>query len=65
MDAVQLKRLKELAAYLIEEKDSSTTRACRVVNLPRSMWYYTSVKDDTELEAKLEELAITHNTPTV
>lgn len=42
---------------MIEEKDASTTRACRVVNLPRSMWYYTSVKDDTELEAKLQELA--------
>ena len=32
-------------------------RACRVVNLPRSMWYYHSIKDDSELEAKLQELA--------
>lgn len=48
---------KEGAEYLVEERNASTTRACRVVNLPRAMWYYKSVKDDSELEAKLQELA--------
>ena len=43
--------------FLIEEKGASIGRACRVVHLHRSMWYYSSKKDDGELEVKLHELA--------
>lgn len=32
-------------------------RACRIVGLNRSMFYYKSIKDDSLVEAKLQELA--------
>ena len=32
-------------------------RACRVVNLTRSQWYYQSKRDDTEVIAALDQLA--------
>ena len=32
-------------------------RACRVVNLPRSLWYYEARRDDTQIIEALEELA--------
>jgi len=35
----------------------SISRACSLIDLARSMWYYESKKDDTELIAKLNELA--------
>ena len=35
----------------------SISRACSVVQLPRSMWYYRSKRDDTAVIAKLNELA--------
>ena len=35
------------------EDQVSIVRACRVVDLDRSMFYYESVKDDSEVEAKL------------
>lgn len=38
-------------------KQISIEKACKVVNLPRSMWYYKSKKDDSELEQKLMELS--------
>ena len=33
------------------------TRACRVVNLHRSLWYYSSIKDDSEIQEALNQLA--------
>ena len=36
----------------VEEK-VSIARACRIINLDRSMYYYESVKDDSEVEEKL------------
>ncbi len=42
---------------MIDERNAAVGRACRVVGLHRSMWYYKSKKDDSELEAKLHELA--------
>ena len=35
----------------------SIARACSVVGLHRSMWYYQAKKDDSEVVAKLTELA--------
>lgn len=35
----------------------SISKACSLVRLARSMWYYTSTKDDSELVDKLNELA--------
>ena len=35
------------------EAKISIVRACRVVSLDRSMYYYESVKDDKEVEEKL------------
>ena len=46
-----------MAAYLEESHRVSITRACKVVNLPKSMYYYKSVKDDTAVIDKLRELA--------
>ena len=39
------------------EQEISIVRACRVIDLDRSMWYYQSVKDDSFVEAKLLEYA--------
>jgi len=38
---------------IIEKEDIGVGRACRVINLTRSMWYYCSTKDDSEVEDKL------------
>lgn len=45
------------AQYLIQEFKVSIGRACKVVGLSRSMFYYQSIKDDTEVISKLESLA--------
>lgn len=37
-----------------EEEGISVARACKIVMLVRSMFYYESVKDDSEVEAKLK-----------
>lgn len=50
--------MKELS----EEKKVSVARACKIVELERSMYYYRSVKDDSEVEAKLRWYA--DNLPT-
>lgn len=35
----------------------SLTRACKIINFPRSLYYYVSTKDDSEVIEKLKELA--------
>jgi len=37
------------------EKKVSVARACRVVKLDRSMFYYALVSDDSEVEEKLRD----------
>ena len=46
-----------MAAYLKKNYPVSITRACKVIKLPKSMYYYNSIKDDSEVIAKLQELA--------
>lgn len=48
---------KNVAAYVMEYHHVSITRACKVVQLPKSMYYYQSLKDDTIVIDKLKELA--------
>jgi putative transposase len=48
---------KNLAAYLEQTHQVSITRACKVIGLPKSMYYYSSVKDDSAVINKLTELA--------
>ena len=42
-----------MAKEIKEEKHISVARACRIISLERTMYYYRSVKDDTEVEEKL------------
>jgi putative transposase len=39
------------------ETKTSVGRACRVIGLQRSLWYYESRMDDTVVIEKLSELA--------
>lgn len=48
---------KNIAAYLGQTYEVSVTRACKVIKLPKSVFYYSSVKDDSAVVAKLAELA--------
>jgi putative transposase len=38
------------------------SRACKIVSLPRSQFYYTSKRDDSEVIEALQELAFKHPT---
>jgi putative transposase len=42
---------------VVEERTVSIERACRILGLPRSMYYYKSRRDDSEVETKLRSLA--------
>ena len=46
-----------MVSYLPAAYKVSIARACSVVGLHRSMWYYQAKKDDSEVVAKLTELA--------
>jgi putative transposase len=45
-----------MAVYLMRSFSVSTTRACKVIDLPKSMFYYQSSKDDQPVIDKLNEL---------
>ncbi|RYE23520.1 MAG: hypothetical protein EOP45_06835 [Sphingobacteriaceae bacterium] len=51
-----------MVTYLLEFRQVSISRACRVVKLPKSMYYYENVRDDFETINKLVELAERHPT---
>ena len=51
-----------MAAYVISTHHISISRACKITCLPKSMYYYHKVKDDTETILKLQELAVKHPT---
>ena len=46
-----------MAAYLMDAHQASIGRACRVVSLPRSMYYYKTTRDDSAVIDKLRELS--------
>lgn len=48
---------RQMGEYLQQSYQISVRRACLLVSLCRSMWYYKSQKDDTVLINKLGELA--------
>jgi len=51
-----------MVAYVVEHHQISISRACRVASLPKSMYYYQKVKDDSETIAKLQELSLAYST---
>lgn len=51
---------KQLAEQLVCEKGVPVNRACRIVSLPRSQFYYSSKKDDAAVIDSLQELAFKH-----
>jgi len=51
-----------MVAYVVEVHHISISRACRVLSLPNYMYYYMTVRDDSETIAKLQELAANYPT---
>lgn len=49
---------KSISAYLQKTYEISVTRACRTIGLPKSVYYYHSVKDDTAVIEKLNDLVL-------
>ena len=47
---------RNVVAYLKEAHQVSITRACKVIGLSKSIYYYQSIKDDTMVICKLNEL---------
>jgi len=44
----------------VKEREIPVSRACKIISLPRSKYYYESVKDDSEVIEALQELAFAH-----
>ena len=42
---------------IAEEHDISITRACRLMGIHKSFFYYESTKDDSEVEAAIRQKA--------
>lgn len=51
-----------MVTYLMECHRVSISRACKVTSLPRSMYYYKNMRDDSETIDKLIELSERHPT---
>lgn len=49
-----------MSRELIEERKLAVSRACKIVSLPRSQFYYTSVQNDQEVIDALQALALAH-----
>jgi putative transposase len=52
---------RELTTAIVEEHKISVSRACKITQLPRSQYYYKSVKDDAPVIELLQELAFKHS----
>ena len=48
---------KEIAGEIAEEHDISITRACKLMGIHKSFFYYESTKDDSEVEAAIRQKA--------
>lgn len=48
---------KNVVSYLGQTYQVSIRRACKAINLPKSIYYYESVHDDSDVVNKLRELA--------
>jgi hypothetical protein len=48
---------RELTEEIVKEYDVPVSRACKLTRLPRSQYYYRSVKDDGEVVVELQKLA--------
>jgi putative transposase len=51
-----------MVTYLMEYHQISISRACKVTSLPKSMYYYKNMRDDSETIDKLIELSERHPT---
>lgn len=49
-----------MSEEIVAERKIPVSRACKIVSLPRSQFYYSSVKDDTEVIEALQDLAFAH-----
>ncbi|MEM7574716.1 MAG: DDE-type integrase/transposase/recombinase [Bacteroidota bacterium] len=54
---VKLSGKWRVCSYLLTKYEISIRRACNLIGLHRSMWYYKSTKDDQAVIDKLSELA--------
>jgi len=51
-----------MVTYVVVGHQISISSACRVVSLPKSMYYYKKIKDDSETITKLQELVVMYPT---
>ncbi|SHF53742.1 putative transposase [Cnuella takakiae] len=53
---------RQLSVEIVRERKIPVSRACKLVSLPRSQFYYQSAKDDRQVIEALQELAFQHPT---
>lgn len=53
---------RELTESIVKDYDISVSRACKLTSLTRTMYYYKSQKDDTEVIDVLQDLAFKDST---
>ena len=51
---------KQLIEELVQTNKVPVSRACKIISLPRSQFYYSSKRDDSEVVDSLQELAFKH-----
>ena len=51
---------RQLTDEIVQEHNIAVSRACKIVKLVRSQYYYNSKKDDTVVVDSLQELAFKH-----
>jgi len=51
-----------LSEEIVRERKLPVSRACKIVSLPRSQFYYKPTKDDQEIIEALQDLAFQHPT---
>ena len=53
---------RQLAEEMVREERLPVSRACKLISLPRSQYYYKSLKDDTAVIDALQKLSADHPT---